>query len=441
MTSDLALKFAASSVQYFERSLELYESCREDEVVKELAKRLHLVLVPVFPPAAIVLQGLSALIDRAEKTAILRKEARQLQERHGLLQILLTQVESHKPLNVLCGMYLESMKGEVMTLGSHLNTLLCADQENFWLYHYFKSLLLQDRFKKSLADWSSRISLIREKVSNLVMIYLVVRDGNKAPDVMLPPTVESPTSSDSSPVKTPSRKGIKIPTTILDFCYIGDFKGLNTLVANLGRSAREESNKAGNTYYPVHQATFWSDIQGLCILISAGADVNALTRQDCSETGLSKASSCLHIAAKNNDARLVKLLLFAGCDPKQPNERGELAFHVTTSEECRLLVKDAEQHKSIREYLRIQARSGKGKEMLSDMLRLEFPLELPIGGMFGLIHYAAYNGEEELYEQLVEYGVNPLLLGGGKLASVIARGGKHSQFCLTAKEREDSRRQ
>ena len=67
----------------------------------------------------------------------------------------------------------------------------------------------------------------------------------------------------------------------------------------------------GNT--PLKVAAIWGDIGAACLLIDAGADVNAKN-----ENGY----TALHWAAESDDRRMARLLIERGTSPRQKNDEG-----------------------------------------------------------------------------------------------------------------------
>jgi hypothetical protein len=80
------------------------------------------------------------------------------------------------------------------------------------------------------------------------------------------------------------------------------------------------------SWMPVHTASYWGDIAGMCLLLAAGANINAST---CS----SGSSTCLHWAASNRQLHCMAILVAANADTTLENSDGKKAVDLLNAQD------------------------------------------------------------------------------------------------------------
>ncbi|HUC69493.1 MAG TPA: ankyrin repeat domain-containing protein [Stellaceae bacterium] len=83
---------------------------------------------------------------------------------------------------------------------------------------------------------------------------------------------------------------------------------INSLADFASKPAKSASDRGAFEDYPLHKVAIWGDVVAAKVLLSHGADVNALGEDD--DTPLHRA-----FMAKVNMAEMVKLLLSCGANP------------------------------------------------------------------------------------------------------------------------------
>ncbi|XP_037046475.1 oxysterol-binding protein-related protein 1 isoform X2 [Bradysia coprophila] len=179
-------------------------------------------------------------------------------------------------------------------------------------------------------------------------------------------------------------------------------------------------SKSNLGWTPLHLATYFGHKEVMEILLSKGADINAINEM---------GDTCLHKAAFIGRQDIVMLLLQHDADVKVINGEGRIARHMTPKNEIGDEIKDLLRAAEATETLRMEGKFLKAArdgniEMLNALLKCPYPPNINCVDAQGnsSLHCVAYRGHKEMAVLLLQNGIDTNIKNNrGQLAIDLAR--------------------